>query len=312
MLYFNNEFKNKYIESLNKGYVVPAQEYFNQSAKFEEKMGKDIALFDKAEWFEFLQSINIITLNKAKQFYAFFATYAKAYISKNSPDSENFYQTITDEDLVEYTSNVVNKEMCIQRDMMLTLVNEIPSPIDQYMVLAIYEGIKGENFTDITMLREEDIDTENNEFHLASGRVVKVSQELVNIALKASAQTVYVTPQSPLSNKTTSAVNLGESEYVFKIRNNSQTKTAVNNPKRIYDKFLRLKNFFENTEFDVPRVLNSGYVCGLQKILKENDKQYLREIADLPETKELSDRYGFNSKNFKHVTLRLKRTNFIS
>lgn len=311
MLYYNNAFKNTYLSSIPRTAVIPAQKYFAESTEMENKKRKDIALFTKEEWFEYLQSINVITINKIKPYYDFYKKYSEVYFEKNKVDTENAYKAITEEDMVAYSNSIVNKEICLPREVLLTLVNEIPSPIDQFLVLALYEGIRGDHFQDITMLQTTDIDVENREFHLAGGNVVKVSEELLNIALKASKQTVYITPQSPFSNESASSVTLGQDEYIFKIRSNSKSKTIKVNPTRVYRKFTVLRQFFGNDAFDIPRIVNSGFVYGLNEILKKNGKESYREIADLPETQQLRERYEFTGGELKRVTERLKRIKFL-
>lgn len=308
--FFNKETKNQYIETLGTTDTIPAQKYFKKAADFEAKNGKDIALFSDTEWFDFLLENNIITLNKVKIYFDFFARYALYYFSKNKTNEKNHYKDVTNEELVQYTCGIINSEKCIRRDMMLTMVSEIPSPIDQFLVLALYEGIKGNNFSDIFLLKRQDINTETREFHLASGKVVQVSPELMNIALKAERQTIYLAPQSPLLDIKTAEVTLCESEFVFKLRNNATSMNNIN-VSRIYRKFAMLRNFFENDEFDAPRIINSGYVDGLKRIMDIYQQDNMKKIYGLPETKALTDRYGFNTSDFRRVIDRLKRTNYI-
>lgn len=309
MLYYNENMKNKYIAALNGSSVKYASEYFQQSAEFENRKGKDIALFTNEEWFEFLFEINVVTINKAYRYYMFFAEYAQFYFAECKSEQKNHFMEIDKDKLTAYTSGIVNKEACISRELLLKMIAEIPSYVDQFLILCLYEGVRGEEYKDVMCLKESDIDTENNIFHLQSGKSIKVSQELVDIALRAAKQNSYVLPQSPFSTKRPSGGNLDDTEYIFRVRDNSSKETP--DVSRIYNRFMAYKDFFENPEFTPPRLSDSGLTYGIRTLMDLYQKTQVKYIYAVPEMNELKERYDYANTETRFIARRLKRNGYL-
>lgn len=309
MLCYNEATKKKYIESLKETFRKNAENYFLESAGFENTTGKDIALFGAEELFDFFKSIDVITINKVYRYVTFFTDYAEWYFANNKPSHDNHIAEITKEKMIAYTTEIVNKETFIPKELLLKLVSEIPSYVDQFLIMCIYEGVRGEEYRDAMMLKADDIDVGNRIFHLQSGKDITVSQELIDIALRASKQTGYVLPQSPFSTKRPAGGNLDEAEYIFRVRDNSSRETP--GASRIYNRFMAYKDFFENPEFTPIRLADSGFTYELLKVMKKHDKKQVKYIYGTPEMNELKERYDYAGTEDRYIARKLKKNGYI-
>lgn len=307
MLY-NNEIKSKYIQNKGRAYGNVATTYFTQTKSVEEEKGKDIALFTNEEWFEFLFSIDVITIHNVNRYTEFFKTYAKWYSVNMKTEEQNYFDKIGKDQMIFYTTNIINKDNYIPRDLFVKLVNDIPNAVDRYVLLCIYEGIKGEDFSDIILLKQSDIDRENNIFHLHSGKDVVVSDELMQAAIAACSQKNFVTLKSPFDPKTPATGTLDNVEYVFRVRDNA----SYNAPKsrNMYRKFASYKSYFENSEINAPRLLSSGFIAKLHEIMEKYDADQPKQVYDTQELKDaVSNLYG-EGVDARRVVSRLKNNGY--
>lgn len=309
MLYYNNEIKEKYMVSLGAACDNTIREYFEQASVVESEKGKDIALFDAEEWFEFLKSIDVITINQVARRTAVFTKYAAWYYDQYKLKTANEFVNIAPEMMISYTTEIVNAQKYIPKDMLLKMIAEIPNAADRFMILCLYEGVKGDEYDDIQLLKLEDIDIENRIFHLHSGRDVKVSEELLETALLADQQKSYITSHSPFSEIKVSSTRVIDSDYVFKGRENMNA--GITHRKRIHKRFLYLKDFFENAEFTTARILDSGLTYAIYDLMKVYGATEFKEIYGTQELVDLQDRFGHSGSEPRILIRNLKRKGYL-
>lgn len=292
MLYYNENVKEKYMASMNALHMNTSKEYFKLTAEYENEKGKDIALFDADEWFDFLKVTGYITISKVYYFTTFIAKYAKWYFDRYAPKQENHFEKISNDKMIEYTTNVVNNNRFISRELLLQLLKEIDNAVDRFMILCLYEGIRGEEFNDIMLLKLSDVDFENNIFHLPSGEDAVVSDELLEAAKQANAQKNFATPVSPFAERSAGVGSFNnEAETIFKFRDNARTKTP--NAKRIYNRFNVYRDYFENDDFNSLRIINSGLAHQFREIKRKYNTNDHVAVYHVPEMKALMQKYGF-------------------
>lgn len=290
---YNEDIKKRYIASQNFESSVNYFEFiFARYSEMEETLHKDIAEFSEAEIKTLFSTSS--SINTLRKLCGSLETYTNYYNKNERKDdsADNGYSHFTDNDLMDLLKENQENSLYISRDQLLHMIAEIPNAIDRYLILALYEGIKGEKYSDITMLQVKDIDIANQSFHLYSGKTVEVSEELFETAIKGARQRFYTGLKENFSVSGT--VDLEDSDYIFRARNNASNSDTDIDKKatRVSQRFIVLKKFLNDSNFNVTRVFNSGYVYQLKELKKKCPDKEWKELDGTPEVTEINKRYN--------------------
>lgn len=188
---YNHELKEQYIsssESRNLTIRVFLEKKFEQTEKFEKIYGTDICNFHIDQILEFYKSLCTTCYNSIAVLNSQLGLYTDWCLNNQLvTDHQNHFLEIT----ADMMANCINKALAeakkITREELRYIMEDIPNVSEQFLVLAIFEGICGEDYVDFKNLMPSDFNG-NTVTLKNTNRVLQVSSELVSLGID-SAQT---------------------------------------------------------------------------------------------------------------------------
>ena len=236
---YNEELKRRYISSVKANYSESFEpniiSLFNKSSQIEEMFGKDVSLFSHED------IANMYSLFSYADSYVYgnvntrFLMYTNWCIAQNLvPDGCNHFAEFTFEDFSMFVDESLESRKYITRDELLKIVNRLVNPRDQFLFLCLFEIGKSDYFRDILEMSLEDISFESNSIMLQSGRIVKVSDLLLDKALQANGEMKYYSPNSERERP------LMPSQYIFKkVKTIAKEGTGVHVNNKLVTKIIK-------------------------------------------------------------------------
>ena len=126
----------------------------------------------------------------------------------------------------------------IPKSTILNWVNQLQNPRDQFILLGLFEGIKGNDYCELAKLRPEDVN--GNTLKLCTGRTFKASDKLISIIEECIEEKIYYS----LSGEGKKTMPLIDRGYVVKDYPN--TKDDVSDYQRgrqLYNSIQRIMSF---------------------------------------------------------------------
>lgn len=157
------------------------QTYMNRIAGYEEKYGKDCCEFTREEILAFYTEYDASSVVSISNMNSKYKVYTDWCVDKGYT-TENVYATLT---IFDWEGCVTNEIPIISRGDLLDLfsagyVGKISNPCDQFLCLALFEGICGTRMSELIYLTLDDF--RNGKVYLNSGRELTVSKELLRLA----------------------------------------------------------------------------------------------------------------------------------
>ena len=172
----------------------------------------------------------------------------------------------------------------VKQEFIEKMVNEV----DQAFLLAIFEGIRGEGFSELANLKISDLVKEEEVCFInlkddskTETRKAKISKELYNLLYAANAQQDYLTPGTLRKNP------FQESEYIFKkVRKGNHSGSTKIDTGHALRKLLMFKKVFEDAHLRYESIVQSGMMCMAYQIYKEKGTIAREDIV------KISEQYG--------------------
>ena len=251
---------------------------FIKSARVEKMYDKDLCTFNIEEINELVESLGYSTESTIRSALSFFSIYVDWCI-ENSIRGD--YETgvndisifISTQNLSKFTSKIKNKNRYVTKQEIYNAVDYLVNPIDQALLLGIYEGIFGEELYEIRSLKKEgNINFETNEVILenkdGTTRTKTISDKLLNIFKKAIVQETYELGNGEsMRIQTKQLIN---STYIIRpvVRKNNIADEIIEYG-AVINKFINIKKY-TGLNFITPQsVFDSGMINRTLEIAKE-------------------------------------------
>lgn len=298
--YINNEIKQSYI--LEKSTISEnfTRNIFNKMDDIEKQYNKDVCDFNLGQIKEILIKLNSTSVEYLRVVTSVLRNYTE-YMKENHLSKDNFNNfNLVD---TEVLRNCVKKEdinkRYISREQLFSYINDLPNPSDAWCLLAIYEGIKGEKFSNVTLSKGV-FNYDSKTLELYDGSIFKPSEELFEIAVDSYETYIY----EGLRNIGANNMRL-TGEEIFKVRDN--VMFFYDEPKKAYNRLLMriryIKNYLDIPFLTLPRIQISGMVYQLKCIMEKENKTY-DQLFETEEFLEIRTKFGYD----KYVKSRLWAT----
>lgn len=288
---YNEERKLRYLEEKAKTVDTPQDiliTRFKQVEEMEEKLQKDVSDFTAYELMEFYKRRNFAALDTVIVTDSLMSDYTDWCISQNLvKDGQNHHVELTQSILKQCINSVKQSKKIVSREQLMGYIESgnnghfLENPVDKFVLLALFEGIKGNDLSDLTNLKLSDID--GNEVHLKSGRVFKISNQLVKYANLASNEYEYTT----LSLTRPKPMPLIGDEIVKRYCNTTEEVDEFRKGRRVYTKIKNILNWLDlDKEISANTIYESGRIDFIVRRSKEcgiTPFEYLLEIEKDPE-----------------------------
>ena len=292
MLY-NEEIKLRFISERNKEAILPEnylERQFRKTSDMEKELNKDLSNFTFYEIIEYYKLLNISSLDSLSVMNSQFSLYTQWCLQENLvKDNQNHFLEIN----IDIMRGCVNKALfnmkIISKNTILNWVEQLPNPKDQFVLLGLFEGIKGKDFCELLKLKPEDINKNNNTAKLFTGREIKISNKLSSIIDECVLETKYYSITGN-NTKIMPLINRG-----FIIKDYPNAKDNVSDffaGRKIYNSIMRILNYFDAGFMTA----NSIYESGKINMIKEQSKKLKispKEYIYTNNIKEVEEKYNF-------------------
>lgn len=290
--------KKRYIEekedSTNtpKGYLT---RMFNRTESFEEKLAKDICCFTAYEIVDFYKTINFSSMESLVVLDNHLSLYVEWCLQQNLvPDCQNHFAEINNDTLLKCINTTTLSKSIISKELLDIWIDRLVNPSDAFVMLCLYEGIKGKSFCEIANLKISDFS--GNKVKLCTGREMIVSDQLADLAEETDKTKDYYAVSFTNSKK----YSLIDDGYIIKrFVNAREDISEFGRGRRIYNKLVRNFEFLGVEEYMRGNSLvESGKINYINRRCKElgmSGKDFL--YSDY--AKEVEDKYVYDIKRLR-------------
>ena len=298
---YNDEQKRRYIE-INSA----AEPWFRLTEEFEKDNGKDIYDFTTPQILDMYRLFVTTSLERLILANSVFTRYAE-WALKNTlvRDGQNHFAELTP--TILNTCIDKNGNDLITRDELRKLVSRLQNPLDKYVFWALFDGLKGHDFREVTNLKWDDIDKENNTARLCTGRTVHVSNELIDAASQSKDEDIYYVYSNPDADPGDTKKPIApERKMVGDVWKVSVKKNIADSDKsrgrQCYEIVIRCARYLGRTKgyFSTKYLWDSGIMEYIYKLADEYGIKPVDVLYD--HVDELHAQYGFTKQmrsNFK-------------
>lgn len=309
--FYNSEIKEEYLNSFEniatqKIAMFPLWKARNE----EERLGKDLHEMTLKELEGVLRGLRCSSskavynsVNKIEEYLMWCA--GKGYRRTNiSPFPQHDREDWGKQFIVSYMNYSFTKEQI--DDMLDILVNEV----DKALLLLLFEGVRGDQYSEVLNLKEEDIFEEEGQSYLRltnldeSQRVIPISKQLHNLLVFANRQTEYINKNGESASQDSRHYwsEFAESEFIFKRIRRGRQGGRLNNF-FVNRKMGLFKEVFDHPHLKATHIIASGMMHMAHEIHQKNGvftSDDARRIADQFDT---SYTTGVTEHRYRNVTI---------
>lgn len=288
---FNEQIKLQYIEERNREVILPEnylERQFRKISDMEKELNKDISNFTYYEIIEYYKLLNVPSLDSLTVMNSQFSLYTQWCLQENLvKDNQNHFLEVN----IDIMKGCINKALfnmkIISKDTILNWVEQLPNPKDQFVLLGLFEGIKGKDFCELLKLKPGDV--KNNIAKLCTGREIKISDKLSSIIDDCISETKYYS----ISGNNTKTMPLIDRGFIIKDYPNARNDISdFFAGRKIYNGIMRILNYFDANFMTA----NSIYESGKLNMIKERSKELNispKEYLYSDYVKEVEKKYDF-------------------
>ena len=290
---YNIETKERFLNTQDLEKYPPRwwERVFEKTYFFEEKKQKDLFNFTVPEILEFYKFLDVGSITPLSIYNANLIKYGQWGLNENMViDGANHFDEIDTETLVLCVNTTKIEQSILSYDKFLDLIQEhITNYQDKFVLFALFEGIKGKDYEEISNLKLEDINSKARIVTLNTGRSMLVSKEFIDICIKADAEETYIR----LGDE--QEVKLLPGEFIFKLKNNSR---GLKINQTIYRTIYRNVRAVNELSYVVSSksLRDSGMIYYLHKRAKELNISAEELLEKVDECQDIIDKYQFNVK----------------
>lgn len=298
---FNKEIKEWYIKSLDvqENSLITYLSLFNKATLLENQKNKDIFDMHKVELEELFYSLKSPSPQSISASIGFIARYIDWAIMNGYTDNRS--QRLPSIIDMEYCSKFVYKASIVRytREQLLTYMNAFDDQRHAVFLLCLFEGIKGEGYSEILNLKMENLMNENGLYFAkltnskGYSRSIEISEDLY-WRLERLDKVSSTSLQPKQGQK-----YFSDSTYIFKKANakgeDIQLRASFGN--RALD---LAKSIFDNSNLIASTMQVSGMMWYIWELLKHKEakvlnKEILEKVASKYDT-------GYVNKDSKYVS----------
>jgi len=297
---YNSEYKEAFLKASEHAEETKNQYkvYFKKTEPFEAQKGKD--LFDMD--FDMLEELFYWVQRKTERSAVNFFNTIKNYITwaKDNGYGESPLNPIIDTINTEFVSKYLYKEgiKYYSRKDLFKYFENIINERDKALVLALFEGISGNKFSEIINLRREDLSEKDGKYYASllsdevdlTHRQLEISEELYNMVIEAYNAQEY--------KNTSGRVNrIVDGEYIFRKSRIGGNDVRITVPMLQNTIINVIKPAFDDVQITTTSINNSGVMHYANEYMN-SDRVLTKEIAT--RVAEKFDLYGLEIKGKKY------------
>ncbi len=258
---FNEKIKREYITTFENAEQIEI--VFKNSANFESILNKDLFDFDVDEikvYYKSISSSSMFTLNTLQ---SKLRKYTQWAIDNNYTKTKtNHYNIITQDMLAECFDKDTLSTQILTEEELDSRISRITNDSDKFIIRALFEGIRGESYSEILGLKLSDIDSSNNVQVLNDieiencYRTIKISDKLKKLAYESAREEIYQYERSSvrLDKEYDRVLNLQLPKKGKDLEDFDKSQKS----RRIYKRIRRATKEMGMPNLSAKRIINSG------------------------------------------------------
>lgn len=296
---FNKEIKEKYLNDRfeNEASRNTIRYMFRNSELIEDILNKDLYNFNLTEIGKVIKNANPHSKTVAENYGRVISGYISWAIKPMGLRENNInpLKGVDDsfyDDLVDKT-----KKVHYSYDELLELVERLPNAQDQATLMLLFEGIHGNNFSELSNIHYNDINWNENTIYIKDREeTITVSDACMRFIERAYKQPTYYTYDENTGGY--KEKQLVDSPYVFKNKLNAKSKGGEPISHQVfYFRITDIKKEFDLEYLTANALKQSGMIKMAADILKdkiENGKEVTLEYEDFAK---IGDKYKLSMIN---------------
>lgn len=285
----NTERKNEYIDykmAITKFDKSFLPNLFKKCAPYEDAFEKDVCDFVETEVAEMYNGIGFTSLGVARVANAGYKGYTEWCMTNHlSQLQSNSFALFNSQKLKEFSGRVRG---LVNRQQILTWCAKLGNASDKFLLLAIFEGIRGDEYADVRHMKLSDINMEEHKANVESCGTITISKELCGFAEEANKEYSY---ESMIGDR--KMLPLEPSQYILKYRRSSINEPSEHQQsRRIYHRLQRIFDYVgAPDDMSANQLTYSGVMEYINQGAKKEGKsprEYWSQHAE-----EINWRFGF-------------------
>lgn len=222
-------------------------------------------------------------------------------------DFQNHYEECTREILQGCLNKEMVKKKIIMRDELLTLIEELPNVSDKFLILALFEGIYGKEYSDFFELRPDAFSKQGNDYVVKlPDREITCSSYLYHLGVQSADEyTMYIYKKDSVTQeyKFLERKFRSDDDRIIKLGFNAQQDKL--NTQIFSRKLIRIKKYLGIPSINKTSLKDSGLLYEIQKRMKEgrraeeiiNDEDLIIKYGRVYGVMRFIDKYVVNGMN---------------
>ena len=265
---YNSEIKKRYISEKESGirinpYIMPA--LFEKTAAYEEAAGKDVCNFSASQAAEMLNAFGSHSINSVNVNVSMLKQYTDWCIQQGiAARPQNPYKGISAD--LAFRREYYEKRVW-SREQVLACCRDLPDFCDRFILLGLFEGIKGKNYCEFTMMKRADIDSARRTIGLYGRGPCIFSEELCRLGIKSADEYYYHTLSGDRSIPFPP-----DDDHVIKAQRNAMERADLfRKGRRVYTALNRIFRFIgADPDMNAQTVAESGMIDMIKRRSREN------------------------------------------
>ena len=282
----NSHFEGE--DSLSRIYEV----LFNMTENLENDLNKDVSEFNSNNIIDLYKSISTTSVERLMLLTSHLKRYTEyMLLNKKVKDNQNHFREVNREMLMQCINAGLADRKITTRENLLKEIVQIPNVSEQFIALALFEGLRGKLYSRLHNLYITDF--HNGVVDLKhEGISLKVSPKLTELAKDSAEETRYWTYNADYTITETKGFEDNNNKKIIKNLKNVVTANddMVNFARRLQAKLVRIEKYTGSPIYNAQALIESGRIEAIQNIMNGGDLN--EAIKKYNKNKELVIRYG--------------------
>lgn len=298
MCIYNKDIKERYIKEKNETTILPdsyLERLFKKTETFETKLDKDVSNFTFYEIQEMYKTWSLSSLPSLQVINSHLSMYTQWCLQQSLVlDSQNHYLEVVKDNIIECINIFVTKKKFITRLQLIDMIPQLPNSSDEFLLLALFEGICGKEYCELSNLKKTDF--HGNEAILCTGRRVKISETLINLAEEAGNTYKYY-PVTSSEKRECFVLDPSDDKIIKDFHNTENGISDFQIGRRIYRKLRRIFAYLGIEYMSGNALVESGKIHFINERCKELKISAEEYIFSEDGEREIKEQFG---GNFSH------------
>lgn len=262
----------------------------NKMQATERDVGKKITEFSQEEILNMYRKFNLTSVNTLQNYNNYLRAYCDFIIYKTNKGTNRFAD-INKEMLKTCIDEDMRKNKYITYEHLKDIEEDLLNYTDAAILECLWNGIAEKELTDLTYLERSQLDENNMEINLKSGRTIKMYPRLYKLLDGAFKETDLV-----CYGETTRVKKVNGYGKLYKVRDNAYKDSDSVRFRWVYRKIMIVRDYVGLPNMSMKTLQGSGMLHYIKQGM-ERTGLGLREFLSTKSGEKIMEQYGFVNEN---------------